>query len=147
MVDDLQSSEEQAFVPDEVQRIIHPVSSFDRCMPLLKQSYLAWSGILSLRQNPHNHPMNYLCTVCSCSAVGGARADHEHVSGKNIENVLGGKEYDQKKVPQWINAICEGVVADLTALEKPFKYMSAWWVQNNRLGSLSRYVTAPWSPP
>jgi dynein light chain Tctex-type 1 len=26
-------------------------------------------------------------------------------------------------VPQWVNAICEGVVADLTALEKPFKYM------------------------
>ena len=41
----------------------------------------------------------------------------------NVESVLGGKEYDQAKVPQWVNAICEGVVADLTALEKPFKYM------------------------
>ena len=49
-MDDLQSSEESAFVQDEVERIITP----------------------------------------------------------SIEAVLGKQEYDQSKVPQWIDAICEG---------------------------------------
>ena len=64
MVDDLQSSEESAFVIEEVDRVIHTA----------------------------------------------------------IEQHLKDELFDENKVPQWINSICEGCVSGLGDLKKPFKY-------------------------
>ena len=40
-----------------------------------------------------------------------------------IEGILTNMVYDETKVPQWINQICEKIMENLVELEKPFKYI------------------------
>eukprot|EP01016_Furgasonia_blochmanni_P040891 TRINITY_DN5254_c0_g2_i17.p2 TRINITY_DN5254_c0_g2~~TRINITY_DN5254_c0_g2_i17.p2 ORF type:complete len:128 (+),score=37.23 TRINITY_DN5254_c0_g2_i17:65-448(+) len=40
-----------------------------------------------------------------------------------IEKSLNNTPYDESKVPHWINAICETLMAKLIDTSKPFKYM------------------------
>jgi len=39
-----------------------------------------------------------------------------------VENVLKNESYDDVKVAQWVNDICEASIEKLAALKKPFKY-------------------------
>ena len=82
MVDDLQSSEETAFVSEEVEKVI-------------------------------------------LSAV---------------EQHLKDKIYDAKRVPGWIDAICEDCVQGLTDFRKPFKYVvTALIMQKTELECTQRF--------
>ena len=40
-----------------------------------------------------------------------------------IEKVLKGAEFDQVKVEQWTDTICESCMQGLVDLQKPFKYI------------------------
>ena len=44
---------------------------------------------------------------------------------QTIDSHLKDKNYEEEKVPQWINDICEDCVAKLVQLNKPFKYCGA----------------------
>uniref|UniRef100_A0A7S2XX11 Dynein light chain n=1 Tax=Fibrocapsa japonica TaxID=94617 RepID=A0A7S2XX11_9STRA len=85
-MDDLQSSEELAFIPEQVE-------------PLLYQA---------------------------------------------IDQVLKTEVYDQSKVPQWIDTICETCVAELTALKKPFKYVVNCLIMQKNGAGLNMGQAAHW---
>merc|ERR1711904_255851 len=54
------------------------------------------------------------------------------------DNVLLKKTYDEKKVPQWINQICEQVMKKLVEKSLPFKYMvNCLIMQRNTAGMFS----------
>lgn len=40
-----------------------------------------------------------------------------------IETVLKNKDFDQVKVDQWTDTICESIMKGLVDLQKPFKYI------------------------
>jgi hypothetical protein len=40
-----------------------------------------------------------------------------------IESVLNNEVYDEYKVSQWVDSICEGCMKGLVELNKPFKYV------------------------
>ena len=52
-----------------------------------------------------------------------------------IETVLKDKQYEEAKVPLWVDLICDGCMKSLTELNKPFKYIvSCIIMQRNGAG-------------
>ena len=45
-----------------------------------------------------------------------------YLAVQTVENVLKNESYDDVKVAQWVNDICEASIEKLAALKKPFKY-------------------------
>ena len=41
-----------------------------------------------------------------------------------VEGTISQVQYDEKKVPQWINDICEKTMKNLNELGRPYKYIS-----------------------
>ena len=44
-------------------------------------------------------------------------------SGKQLEAIFKNQDFDQVKIDQWTDSICESVMKGLVDLQKPFKYI------------------------
>ncbi len=56
-----------------------------------------------------------------------------------VDSHLKDKPYDEERVPQWINDICEDVTFRLVQLQKPFKYMGMNFEDNHSTNLLLFY--------
>ena len=48
----------------------------------------------------------------------------EQIIQTSIEETLSNQTYEESKVPEWINTICEKVVKELVGTNKPYKYIT-----------------------
>eukprot|EP00826_Nyctotherus_ovalis_P039041 TRINITY_DN371_c0_g1_i10.p1 TRINITY_DN371_c0_g1~~TRINITY_DN371_c0_g1_i10.p1 ORF type:complete len:127 (+),score=53.18 TRINITY_DN371_c0_g1_i10:141-521(+) len=47
----------------------------------------------------------------------------ENIVLQSIESEIKDSQYEESKVPHWINTICENCILKLNALKKPYKYI------------------------